>query len=356
MIKNCSCCNNKFDAKRNEKYCSEKCKKIKKKTIKICLCCGKQFWGNINSKYCCRKCTDKSYSTLNKKIICKQCGKEFVAHCGTKFCCEKCKIESRKTLRVCPECGKEFFHHKRRFCTKSCAGKNQMKKQCENGWISPNKGKTKENNETIRKAAEKISKKLIGRKIPKHIIDKTSKSLKEFWKKNKNSPHILERNKKISEKRMGHEVTNTTRKKISDKLMGHIESIETRKKKRLIAINRILKNHGCFCNYNPSACEWFKKFDEMNNVKGRYAMYGGGEYLIPELWLFTDYINFDLKLIMEWDEERHYKNGNLLQEDIERQKEIQEYFSDFHFIRIRERDINEKTLEKISNIINLILV
>jgi len=82
---------------------------------------------------------------------------------------------------------------------------------------------------------------------------------------------------------------------------------------------------------------------EQNNTKGIYAMYGGGEYEIPNIWYFPDYINFDLKLIIECDEKRHFdENGNLLEKDIQRQKEIQEHFPDFTFRRIEEHLVNPK--------------
>ena len=74
-----------------------------------------------------------------------------------------------------------------------------------------------------------------------------------------------------------------------------------------------------------------------HNIKNsHYACNGnGGEYHIKELGYFPDYINFDLKVIMEWDEKRHFdENGNLKKEDLVRQKEITNHFPDFEFIRI----------------------
>ncbi len=86
---------------------------------------------------------------------------------------------------------------------------------------------------------------------------------------------------------------------------------------------------------NVTACEFFKRFDKDFDTRGYY---GSEEYRIKELGYFPDYINFDLKLIIEWDEERHYNaDGNLKEDDIQRQKEIQERFSDFRFVRIREK-------------------
>lgn len=113
---------------------------------------------------------------------------------------------------------------------------------------------------------------------------------------------------------------------------------EQKEKHRKIRIKQIEQNYGiCIPSYNLSACEYFKKFDEEHNTKGRYAVYGNGEYYISELGYFVDYINFDLKLIIEWDEEKHYnKDGTLKHKDIIRQQEIQEHFSNFEFKRIKE--------------------
>lgn len=89
--------------------------------------------------------------------------------------------------------------------------------------------------------------------------------------------------------------------------------------------------------YSFQACKFFEQFDKDFNTRGQYAT-NGGEYFIKKLGYWPDYINFDLKLIMEWDEEYHYDvDGNLREKDIRRQKEIQEHFPDFRFVRIRER-------------------
>ena len=102
------------------------------------------------------------------------------------------------------------------------------------------------------------------------------------------------------------------------------------------------KNGFCYPNFNINACEFFKQFDEENNTKGRYAVYGGGEFFIKELGYFPDYINFEEKIIMEWDEEYHFdENGYLEEKDVQRQKEIQAFYPDFEFRRIREKFILE---------------
>lgn len=131
------------------------------------------------------------------------------------------------------------------------------------------------------------------------------------------------------------------REKRLDKIAAIHRRPEIRLSKRLKKIKQIEKNHGnCFPAYNKLACEYFRKFDEENHTKGKYAVYGGGEYKIEQLGYWVDYINFDLKLIMEWDEKRHYINGQLCDKDIDRQKSIQTIFPDFQFKRIRENHIN----------------
>ena len=144
--------------------------------------------------------------------------------------------------------------------------------------------------------------------------------------------------KKMSESGKGKVLSTETRRKLSEAQKGRKLSEETKQKMRLSAISRIEKNNGiCIPSYNIVACEFFKIFDEENKTQGRYAVYGGGEYYIKELGYFPDYINFNLKLIIEWDEEKHFKNGILNEKDIQRQKEIQQLFPDFEFKRIREK-------------------
>jgi len=92
-------------------------------------------------------------------------------------------------------------------------------------------------------------------------------------------------------------------------------------------------------SYNSNACKFFAKFDQKNNTNGMYAT-NGGEYHIKELGYFPDYFNSKLKLIMEYDERRHYRNGKLRKRDIKRQEEIQNLFPDYKFVRIREKDLS----------------
>lgn len=82
--------------------------------------------------------------------------------------------------------------------------------------------------------------------------------------------------------------------------------------------------------FNKNSIYFFKYFDKLYNTKGYY---GVNEYWIEEIGYSLDYINFDKKIIIEWDEEHHkYKKTK----DKIREKEIRKHFSDFEFYRIQE--------------------
>ena len=131
--------------------------------------------------------------------------------------------------------------------------------------------------------------------------------------------------------------------KTYEELHGEEKAKEIKRKHRLKRIEQITKNEGKFTPiYNKKAVKFFEYFDYLIDSKGKYAESGSGEYEI--LGYFLDYINFNYKLIIEFDEERHFTKKGLKKSDIQRQKEIQEYLFDFKFIRIREKNfiINKK--------------
>jgi hypothetical protein len=184
-----------------------------------------------------------------------------------------------------------------------------------------------------------LTKETDNRLIPSlRQIEKDSESIKEWHRIHKHPRGML--NKIHSEETK--EKQKVSRKKYlkthKHPMDGTHCSDETKTKLRLAKIKSIEKNYGqCWPSYNPEACEYFRQFDKDNNTKGQYAMYGGGEYKIESLGYFVDYINFDLKLIMEYDESRHYHlNGKLKKKDRIRQDEIQKVFSDFEFRRIKK--------------------
>lgn len=83
------------------------------------------------------------------------------------------------------------------------------------------------------------------------------------------------------------------------------------------------------------------EFNRKNRTNGQHAR-NGGEYYIKELGYWLDYINHDLKLIIEYDEKKHFDvNGNLLEKDVIRQKEIEDYFNEYKFLRIKDENISD---------------
>ena len=100
------------------------------------------------------------------------------------------------------------------------------------------------------------------------------------------------------------------------------------------------QNGGKFPSYNKNTIPIFQEFDRLNNTRGIYAT---NPYEFQCLGYSLDYINFDLKLIIEIDEPRHEKPIQKAK-DIIRQEEIQELYSDFEFLRFKDTEMN-KTLE-----------
>lgn len=102
-------------------------------------------------------------------------------------------------------------------------------------------------------------------------------------------------------------------------------------------------------SYNKYACEFFEHFNEALGTNGQHGTNLKEYCCITENnnRYFLDYINHDLKLIIEWDEEYHYvAKGKLSDYDIARQKEIQEEFPTFDFIRIRQKEVQDKDFDE----------
>jgi very-short-patch-repair endonuclease len=136
-------------------------------------------------------------------------------------------------------------------------------------------------------------------------------------------------------------VSDETRKKMSLAKQGYKrkQSNKERKNRRLLFQEKFNDFDNWHPNFNPKACDYFEKFDKENNTSGQHAR-NGGEFHIKELGYWVDYINHDLKLIIEWDEEKHFTENKLIEKDIIRQQEIQELYPDYEFRRIRENEFN----------------
>ena len=154
------------------------------------------------------------------------------------------------------------------------------------------------------------------------------------------------RNKKISDKLKGRKPSHETRLRMS---INHADISgdknpskrpEVRKKLRISVINKLKGNLSQYGKmiipfFNKSACDYFDEImiDENCNIK--HAL-NGGEYHIKELGYWVDGYDAENNIVYEWDERHHYDvNGNLLEKDIFRQLEI-ENFLNCKFIRIKQ--------------------
>ena len=89
---------------------------------------------------------------------------------------------------------------------------------------------------------------------------------------------------------------------------------ENRQKMRMYALERINKSGSCV-SYNKKACIFFDYLNKKLGWKGMHALCGGEKQLL-------DYYEPNLNLVIEWDERQHFSNGELVEEDIERQNNI----------------------------------
>ena len=202
-------------------------------------------------------------------------------------------------------------------------------------------------------AREKIRAARLGSKITEEVKQKIKEGTKAAMTlevRNKMSVSHTGKPSGMSGKKLaGKAKLHMKRIRVGQKpFLGGKHSEETKKEMRLRTLKRIEQNYGVTPQpfYNLDACYYFYLFDSYYNTQGHYAVYGGGEFLIKELGYYPDYINFDLKLIMECDEEKHYdQNGHLKERDVIRQKQIQELYPDFEFRRLKQSiDLKEKQL------------
>jgi hypothetical protein len=268
---------------------------------------------------------------------------------------------------TCAFCKKIFVvkykQRNRKFCSSICSSNFQKdvtlskesrinKSKGQKGKVPFNKNKKYEElfgNERSKKIKEKIIKNLLitleDKKKGKEIIKTCLFCNTEFivlykhrYKKYCSSSCFHESRKGI--KRKPFSLETKIKMSIARKSKIRIQSEEEKRKRRVNVFERLKKikgeNFQMVPNWNPHACDFFEKFDIENDTTGRHAR-NGGEFYIKELGYWLDYINKDLKMIIEYDEERHFdENGILKDKDILRQYEIQKVYPDYQFLRIRQ--------------------
>ena len=117
-------------------------------------------------------------------------------------------------------------------------------------------------------------------------------------------------------------------------ISGIQEISKTYKRKRFKL--KVVKNSYSHANYNELACKYFDWLNMYMSWDGQHAKYKGEKSVIG---YSLDYYEPELNLVIEWDEEYHFKNDKLREKDIIRQsKIIDELNCDFY--RIRQKDMN----------------
>jgi predicted nucleic acid-binding Zn ribbon protein len=248
----------------------------------------------------------------SKEITAKQIRAAQAFNREPKFCCKKHYTEFRNKppdiKKYCLLCNKELttwqIKHNKKYCSKTCGGYANRKYDINKKCTQCGKQLTK----------QQISS---GDKFCTQLCQARSiRSPKYTWRYEE-GPCIV----------CGKKITVLPRSKTCSKKCRYK-----------------LYHDNIFPNYNKSACNWFKTFDEINQTNGRYASFGGGEYFIDNLGYWVDYVNFDKKIIIEWDESRHHQVKRKNKDQI-RQEKISKLFSDFNFIRIDEEKFEDYPLK-----------
>lgn len=114
---------------------------------------------------------------------------------------------------------------------------------------------------------------------------------------------------------------------------GKKHTDDSRRKMRISACKRVLElqrsNDGRLNNIGKGEIQYFDKLEKERGWNGIR------QYFIEELGYFVDYYEPTHNIVVEYDEPRHYKNGNLRPNDIRRMNEIIKYLK-CTFLRYKE--------------------
>lgn len=200
-----------------------------------------------------------------------------------------------------------------------------------------------------------ISKSHIGKKLSKEHKIKISNGLKGKMKGisyieihgEEKAKEICE---KISKSKKGRSLSEKHKYKISLGGKGRKHSNEFKERQRQYAIERIENNKGYSANYNPDAIPIFQEFKKMHNLTNCYFARNPHEWHVKGTTYSLDFIDFDLKLIIEVDEKHHEKPIQKAKDEI-RENKIKELFPDFIFLRFKEKEMNKILKIKIGELI-----
>ncbi len=172
--------------------------------------------------------------------------------------------------------------------------------------------------------------------IGKNIgIKRSLKSKRRMSSSQKGRKHTEETKQKISGKNNG--MYGIHRYGSLNPFYGKKHTEKTRRKMRIAACKRVLQKikNGRFSNSNPKEETYFRLLEQKNQWNGIYNGKCKTQYFIENLGYFVDYYEPSLNIVIEYDEPRHYINGNLKEKDIERMNKIKNHLK-CKFLRFNE--------------------
>lgn len=295
-------------------------------------------------------------SFTNFEIKCPNCGKISKIkkiqkrHVENEYFCSKCRVAGQKN----PMFGYKFSEEQKKKMSENRTGEKnffygrkhtnktkEMISQSNKGRLCGEKNpmfgvdvytmlSDKYGEEYVDKIKEKISEKCSGEKngfYGKHHTEETKKMISESLKQSEKMKSMFKNPEWQKRHREG--MLN------SEKLKESRQSPEYRLKKRLQWYNM----HGDRKNgpsFNRRGCEVFDIIMERENVNIQHAL-NGGEFFIKELGYWVDGYDAENNVVYEYDEKFHFRYGELKEEDVRRQKEIEELLK-CKFIRIKDED------------------
>ncbi len=203
-----------------------------------------------------------------------------------------------------------------------------------------------ENDENARKVSEFVD------LTHRHVLNRLKEvgvdtSQDEAWNKGRAwSEEYKEKMSKIRKGKTWEEIYGEEREqrlrenngeKISKAKMGHEVSKETRRKLRKARIEQLkeIKGEGQLSPcYNLDSIEIIEQLGDKLNCSFQHAE-NEGEFFIEELGYWVDGYDENKNIVLEYDEDFHFKNGKLQESDQKRMNEIINYLN-CGFIRVKE--------------------
>lgn len=201
---------------------------------------------------------------------------------------------------------------------------NKQKTTSENNSkVAWNKGLVASRDKRVASYTEKL-KKLKGPQTSRYGVKQSKKWHKMMKEQFENNSNMGMKGKEAWNKGLTKEISE-----------GVMKSVKTK-------LERIKKHNGQLRPfYNINACKFFRKVDKLYKTNSRHAEKKGGEYFISKLCYFLDFYSKKYNLVVEFNEEQHYKNNKLTDKHKQRQKQIKDFLK-CKFINIRQKTFKEE--------------